>query len=56
MECRSVQDERPRVSTSGGQSGGGLEVECGWDVEETREDFTDLKSANDVQARHLHRY
>lgn len=32
MECKSVQDERPRASTSGGQSAGRVGMVAGVDV------------------------
>lgn len=66
MVCRSVQVERPRVSTSGGQSGGrvaGVEVVvvAGGRVEEDEERGLDFclimaaQSATEVQERQLER-
>ena len=53
MEWRRVQDERPRVSTSGGQSGGGPEEEWGCKVLPLVEEVTERKSAKEVQERQL---
>lgn len=55
--CRRVQDERPRASTSGGQSGGAEEREWEGEEEEEKEEGVDLvmaaQEAKEVQERHL---
>ena len=52
MEWRSIQEERPRVSTSGGQSGGGPEEVCGCAVA-FEPLVKEVKSAKEVQERQL---
>jgi hypothetical protein len=51
MECRSVQEELPSCSTSGGQSFGGRRGV--WEVEVERDFVTEEKSEKEVQERQL---
>lgn len=56
MECKRVQEERPRTSTSGGQSGGGPEEVCGCVIVEEevpRVLFMERKEANELHALQL---
>lgn len=61
MVWRSVQEERPRTSTSGGQSGGGWrgrdeEEEEEWELEEVSFLVIAAQAAKEVQERHLNNF